>query len=109
MHGSAMQVVIGHLRFKGEIENRYPDSSETGEPRTTKIGTCNLGPNLTSPAKVGPDRCTGVGAPEPQSHGKTFFFWFLGTGYSPNRPTDFDDEWHKRRAFTVGSAFWGSR
>ena len=52
--------------LKAKSKNSTPHSSQTDEPRNTKIGMANLGPDLTPCAKIGLGRLMGGGATEPQ-------------------------------------------
>ena len=52
--------------LKAKSKNSTPHSSQTDEPRTTKICRYNLGPDLTPFAKVGSGRLMGGGATKPQ-------------------------------------------
>ena len=54
-----------------------PHSSQTDEPRNTKIDMGHLGPTLTRCANFGYDRFTGAGAPEPPFHVDFGFFYFF--------------------------------
>ncbi len=45
-----------------------PHSSQTDEPRNTKIDMGHLGPTLTPSAKFGYDRLARAGAPKPPFH-----------------------------------------
>jgi hypothetical protein len=52
--------------LKPKPQNSIPHSSQTDEPRTTKIGRYNFGPDLTPCVKVGLGRLMRVGATKPQ-------------------------------------------
>ena len=97
--------------LKAKPKNCAPHSPQTDEPRNTKTGMGHLGPNMTPSAKNGSDRFTGGGATQPPISCRFWFFSFLffWPGYSPNRWTDVDGWWLKRRVLAQGSAFWGSR
>ena len=89
-----------------------PHRSQTDEPRNTQTGMGHLGLDLTPSARNGSDRFTEAGATRPPFHVDFFLlfsFLFLWPGYSPNRWTDVDGWWLKRRVLARGSAFWGSR
>jgi hypothetical protein len=52
--------------LKGKPKNSTPHSSQTDDPRTTKIGRYNFGPDLTPCAKIGLSQLMGGGATKPQ-------------------------------------------
>jgi hypothetical protein len=52
--------------LKANSKHSTPHSSQTNEPRATKICSDNLGPNLTSCAKIDLCRSMGGGATKPQ-------------------------------------------
>jgi hypothetical protein len=52
--------------LKGNAKNSTPNSSQTDEPRNTKICRYNLDPDLTPCAKVGLGRLMGSGATKSQ-------------------------------------------
>ena len=60
--------------LKGKPKICTPHSSQTDEPRTTKIGMGHLCLNLTPSAKFGSDRFTGAGALKPPFHVDFGFF-----------------------------------
>ena len=77
LHGSARQVVIGHVRLKGKPKISTPYIFQIDKPRITKIGIGLLGPNLTPSAKFGSDQFTEGGATQPPFDVDFGFFLFL--------------------------------
>jgi hypothetical protein len=88
LHGSARQIVIGHVRFKGKVQKSTPHSSQTDKPKYTKLGIYDLCPDLTPCAKVGLGRLMRGGATKPQIYidlrgFRHFFFFLLQTQHLP--------------------------
>jgi hypothetical protein len=72
---------------KEEPTNSTPYNSQTVEHRTTKIGRCNIGPNLTPFAKVGSSQPMGGGAAKPSFMSTpVFYFCFFPAFF--DRATD---------------------
>jgi hypothetical protein len=73
LRGSAWQVVVGHVRFKGKA---WTPSARTDDRRITKIGLGYFGLKMTPFAKFGSDRFRGARAAEPPFH-VDFGFYFI--------------------------------
>jgi hypothetical protein len=80
MHGSAMQVVIGLIAFKGDKWQTltYP-TSDTDDPINTKICMVDYVGDMMKPYQNGVDRIQGVGLHRYATYNKKFpvFFPFL--------------------------------
>jgi hypothetical protein len=59
MHGSAMQVVIGHIAFKGEMANFDLSYLDTDDPINTKICMVDYVGDMMKPYQNGVDRIQG--------------------------------------------------
>jgi hypothetical protein len=59
MHGSAMQVVIGHIAFKREMANFTYPTSDTDDPINTKICMVDNVGDMMKPYQNGVDRIQG--------------------------------------------------
>jgi hypothetical protein len=59
MHGSAMQVVIGHIAFKGKWQTLTYPTSDTDDPINTKICMVDYVGDMMKPYQNGVDRMQG--------------------------------------------------
>jgi hypothetical protein len=78
MHGSAMQVVIGHIAFKGKWRTLTCPTSDTDDPINTKIFMVHYVGDMMEPYQNGVDRMQGGVYTDMQHITKCFrFFPFL--------------------------------